>query len=49
MAERVAKDPKGTGTGFILEDLATTLRSIEQSTLGTDSADDFSNLLKISI
>lgn len=46
MAERVAKDPKGTGTGFILEDLATTLRSIEQSTLGTDSADDFSNLFE---
>ncbi|MCO4315098.1 type I restriction-modification system subunit M N-terminal domain-containing protein [Pectobacterium versatile] len=36
MAERVANDPKGAGTGFILEDLATTLRNIEQSTLGTD-------------
>ncbi|WP_275370852.1 type I restriction-modification system subunit M N-terminal domain-containing protein [Xenorhabdus bovienii] len=46
MAKRVAKDPKGAGTGFILEDLATTLRNIEQSTLGTDSADDFSNLFE---
>lgn len=46
MAQRVAKDQKGAGQGFILEDLATTLRNIEQSTLGTDSADDFSNLFE---
>ncbi|ECZ7895957.1 type I restriction-modification system subunit M [Salmonella enterica subsp. enterica serovar Derby] len=46
MAQRVAKDQKGAGEGFILEDLATTLRNIEQSTLGTDSADDFSNLFE---
>ncbi len=29
---------------FILDDLANNLRAIEQSTLGTDSADDFANL-----
>ena len=31
---------------FILDDLAATLKSIEQSTLGTDSADDFANLFE---
>ncbi|MDF2418011.1 type I restriction-modification system subunit M [Acinetobacter beijerinckii] len=31
---------------FILDDLAATLKAIEQSTLGTDSADDFANLFE---
>lgn len=39
-------DPKGHGHNFILADLAKILKNIEQSTLGTDSADDFSNLFE---
>lgn len=31
---------------FILDDLAATLKAIEQSTLGSDSADDFANLFE---
>lgn len=46
LAQRVKDDPKGVGQGFILEDLSKILRGIEQSTLGTDSADDFSNLFE---
>lgn len=34
------------GHNFILADLARILKNIEQSTLGTDSADDFSNLFE---
>ncbi|MEY2862689.1 MAG: hypothetical protein RLY58_396 [Pseudomonadota bacterium] len=34
------------GKGFILEDLGQILRNIEQSTLGTESADDFSHLFE---
>ena len=34
------------GKGFILEDLGRILKNIEQSTLGTDSADDFSHLFE---
>ncbi|SOD18535.1 type I restriction-modification system subunit M [Nitrosomonas ureae] len=36
----------GDGHNFILADLARILKNIEQSTLGTDSADDFSNLFE---
>lgn len=36
----------GDGHNFILDDLAKILKNIEQSTLGTDSADDFSNLFE---
>ena len=42
MAERSKQDSKGAG--YILDDLQQVLRNIEQSTLGTDSADDFSHL-----
>ena len=40
--------PGGNGESFnfILGDLAKILKNIEQSTLGTDSADDFSNLFE---
>ncbi|EOE1425136.1 type I restriction-modification system subunit M N-terminal domain-containing protein [Providencia stuartii] len=34
------------GQGFILEDLSKILRGIEQSTLGSESVDDFSNLFE---
>lgn len=34
------------GKGFILEDLGQVLKNIEQSTLGTESADDFSHLFE---
>ena len=37
---------KGESHNFILADLARILKNIEQSTLGTDSADDFSNLFE---
>jgi len=36
----------GDGHNFILADLARILKNIEQSTLGTESADDFSNLFE---
>ncbi|MBL0011358.1 MAG: type I restriction-modification system subunit M N-terminal domain-containing protein, partial [Nitrosomonas sp.] len=36
----------GDGHNFILADLTRILKNIEQSTLGTDSADDFSNLFE---
>ncbi len=36
----------GDGHNFILADLAKILKNIEQSTLGTDSADDFNNLFE---
>ncbi|KZS22122.1 type I restriction-modification system subunit M (plasmid) [Wohlfahrtiimonas chitiniclastica] len=35
-----------TGEGYILDDLQAILKGIEQSTLGTESADDFSNLFE---
>ena len=37
---------RGDSHNFILADLARILKNIEQSTLGTDSADDFSNLFE---
>ena len=37
---------EGVGHNFILADLTKILKNIEQSTLGTDSADDFSNLFE---
>ena len=37
---------RGRQGEFILDDLTATLKSIEQSTLGTDSADDFANLFE---
>lgn len=37
---------RGRQGDFILDDLAATLKAIEQSTLGTDSADDFANLFE---
>ncbi|MBD2526839.1 type I restriction-modification system subunit M [Nostoc sp. FACHB-133] len=37
---------EGEGHNFILADLTKILKNIEQSTLGTDSADDFSNLFE---
>ncbi len=37
---------RGRQGEFILDDLANTLKSIEQSTLGTESADDFANLFE---
>ena len=37
---------RGRQDDFILDELANTLKSIEQSTLGTDSADDFANLFE---
>ena len=41
-------DSEGAGDGhnFILDDLTRILKNIEQSTLGTDSADDFVNLFE---
>ena len=42
IAERSKQD--SSGVGYILDDLQQVLRNIEQSTLGTDSADDFSHL-----
>jgi type I restriction enzyme M protein len=37
---------QGEGHNFILGDLTRILKNIEQSTLGTDSADDFNNLFE---
>jgi type I restriction enzyme M protein len=37
---------EGVGHNFILSDLTKILKNIEQSTLGTDSADDFVNLFE---
>lgn len=37
---------EGEGHNFILADLTKILKNVEQSTLGTDSADDFSNLFE---
>ncbi len=37
---------RGREGEFILDDLTNTLKAIEQSTLGTDSADDFANLFE---
>ena len=37
---------EGAGHNFILDDLTKILKNIEQSTLGTDSADDFVNLFE---
>jgi type I restriction enzyme M protein len=37
---------RGRKGEFILDDLAATLKAIEQSTLGSDSADDFANLFE---
>jgi type I restriction enzyme M protein len=37
---------QGEGHNFILPDLTRILKNIEQSTLGTDSADDFNNLFE---
>ncbi len=37
---------RGRQGEFILDDLTATLKSVEQSTLGTDSADDFANLFE---
>ena len=37
---------EGNTHNFILDDLTKILKNIEQSTLGTDSADDFSNLFE---
>lgn len=37
---------RGRQGDFILDDLAATLKAIEQSTLGSDSADDFANLFE---
>ncbi len=39
-------DNQGDSHNFILGDLTRILKNIEQSTLGTDSADDFSNLFE---
>ena len=39
-------DNQGDGHNFILADLTKILKNIEQSTLGTDSADDFVNLFE---
>lgn len=45
-ANRLEAGENGEGYNFILGDLAKILKNIEQSTLGTDSADDFSNLFE---
>ncbi len=37
---------RGRAGEFILDDLTATLKAIEQSTLGSDSADDFANLFE---
>ncbi|HRH50455.1 MAG TPA: type I restriction-modification system subunit M [Panacibacter sp.] len=46
--EKTAKKEDGTTSqsNFILEDLAAILKNIEQSTMGTDSEDDFDNLFE---
>ena len=36
----------GKGAGYVLDDVQQILKNIEQSTLGTDSADDFSHLFE---
>ncbi|HQU99314.1 MAG TPA: type I restriction-modification system subunit M [Nitrosomonas sp.] len=43
---QVDSDADGEQYNFILPDLTRILKNIEQSTLGTDSADDFSNLFE---
>lgn len=43
---RLEAGGNGESFNFILGDLAKILKNIEQSTLGTDSADDFSNLFE---
>ena len=45
LAEDQADEP-AHGDNFILPDLQRILKNIEQSTLGTDSADDFNNLFE---
>ena len=40
------RDDETTSQNFILADLTRILKNIEQSTLGTESADDFSNLFE---
>ncbi len=40
------KDQSPQASAFILEDLANILRNIEQSTMGTESEDDFDNLFE---
>jgi type I restriction enzyme M protein len=45
-SNQVDSNDEGHGYNFILGDLAKILKNIEQSTLGTDSADDFSNLFE---
>jgi len=42
----VAKRGNGTSNSFILEDLTSILRSIEQTTMGTESEDDFVHLFE---
>ncbi len=45
--EELAKRGKGNGkSNFILEDLTLILKHIEQSTMGTESEDDFDNLFE---
>ena len=39
-------EKEGQSTGFILDDLTRILKNIEQSTLGSESEDDFSNLFE---
>ena len=41
-----ADEDSGSQSNFILEDLAHILKNIEQSTMGTDSEDDFDNLFE---
>lgn len=42
----VAKRGNGTSNNFILEDLTSILRNIEQTTMGTESEDDFVHLFE---
>ncbi len=41
---KVASRGNGTANNFILEDLTSILRNIEQTTMGTESEDDFNDL-----
>jgi type I restriction enzyme M protein len=43
---QVAKRGNGTSNNFILEDLTSILRNIEQTTMGTESEDDFVHLFE---
>lgn len=45
-SNQLDKNNQGDVHNFILADLTKILKNIEQSTLGTDSADDFSNLFE---